>query len=129
MPAEGALRALREPGVALPRAGLPALSDIGRPRDERGLLARLLVLPLGVKRPLLLRCAVGVIDMRCRATLHSMDMCWLSSHCRTSRPHAGHGTTMSAILRSHCGMWICMEWEKSALPQCGQGVVGGGIGL
>ena len=102
--AGGPLRALRmPPDVPFARLLLLPLRSVGgRPRAD-GLPVRF---PLpGECNPLLLRCVAGVAgDIRCRATLQSVDMCSLRSPCRTSRPHAGQGTIIIAILRAHWGI-------------------------
>ena len=100
-----------EPGVSLPREDCPP-----RGLDERrGLDARRW-----------LGCDADDCIF-CRATLHSFDKCSFRSPCRTSKLHAGHGTTIFAIFAWHCGKWIGSEFAKKARPQEGQGIDGGGI--
>ena len=63
---------------------------------------------------------------RCLAARH-WDMCWLSSNCGISMPHAGHGTIIIACFFAHCCTWKFMLCANRARPQCGQETLGGGI--
>ena len=63
----------------------------------------------------------------CDLIARHFDMCKLSSALGSCIPHAGQSTIMISCLRAHCSTCIAIECLKSIRPQCGHGMLGGGM--